>query len=94
MPFASRLNPLTSTTPMNANITTLEEFESTYALLVRSEEKERSISETVIYLLLILSVVFSIWQVAQQPFRLPTSFVLRAASVGQTSEMGTQQNSA
>ncbi len=77
---------------MNANTTTSEGFESTYALLLRSEEKERSISETVIYVLLILSVVFSIWQVAQQPFRLPTSFVLRATPVGQTAGTGTQQN--
>jgi hypothetical protein len=42
---------------------------STYALLVRSEEKSRSVLETVIYVLCILSVVASIWQFAQQPVR-------------------------
>ncbi len=77
---------------MKTNTTTSEEFESTYALLLRSEEKERGVSENVIYLLLILSAVFSIWQVAQQPFRLPTSFALRTAPLAQTAEIRTQQN--
>ena len=77
---------------MKPHTTTSEEFESTYALLVRSEEKERSVSENVIYLLLILSAVFSIWQVAQQPFRLPTSFVLRTTPLAQTAELPAHQN--
>jgi len=41
-----------------------EGFESTYALLVRSEEKERNLFEGAVYLVLILSAVFSIWQAA------------------------------
>lgn len=40
--------------------------ESTYALLVRSEEKERNLFEGAVYLVLILSAVFSIWQAAHQ----------------------------
>jgi hypothetical protein len=40
---------------------------STYSLLVQSEEKERSLSETFIYILLIGAGVFSIWQAALQP---------------------------
>ena len=40
--------------------------ESTYALLVRSEEKGRTLLETVIYTLCILSAVAAIWQFAQQ----------------------------
>ena len=44
-------------------------FESTYALIVRSEEKTRSILETVIYALAILSAVAGIWQFAQTPLR-------------------------
>jgi hypothetical protein len=40
--------------------------ESTYALLVRSEEKGRTALGTVVYTLLFLSVVLSIWQFAQQ----------------------------
>lgn len=61
-----------------------EGFESTYALLVRSEDKERSRLEGVAYLVFILSAVFSIWQVAQQPITLPTSPVLHTTSAAQS----------
>ena len=44
-----------------------EGFESTYALVIRSEEKERNLFEGAVYLVLILSAVFSIWQAAHQP---------------------------
>lgn len=37
---------------------------STYALLLQSEEKERSWFETAVYSLLVLSAVISIWQFA------------------------------
>jgi hypothetical protein len=37
---------------------------STYALLVRSEEKERGLFETFVYGLLIASAVVGIWQLA------------------------------
>ncbi len=47
------------------------ENESTYSLLVRSEEKGRSIMETVLYALFGLSAIVSIWQFALQPNRLP-----------------------
>ena len=43
---------------------------TTYALLVQSEEKERSLSETFIYILLIGAAVFSVWQAALQPLTL------------------------
>ena len=49
------------------------EFESTYALLVRSEEKGRGILETVLYAILILSVVFSIAQFAQHSVKVPAA---------------------
>ncbi len=39
---------------------------STYALLVRSEEKERGLFETFVYSLLVLSAVVGIWQFAHQ----------------------------
>ncbi len=44
--------------------------ESTYALLVRSEEKNRGFLETVLYAFFILSAIASIWQFAQQPVQL------------------------
>jgi hypothetical protein len=46
---------------------------STYALLVRSEEKERGLFETIIYSLLVLSAVIGIWQFAH--LRVPSPFV-------------------
>ena len=45
---------------------------STYALLVRSEEKERGLFETVVYSLLVLSAVIGIWQFAH--LRIPSPF--------------------
>jgi len=55
--------------------------ESTYALLVRSEERERSFFEMVVYGLFILSAVTAIWQFAQQPVTLPANGVIHSASV-------------
>ena len=50
-----------------------DQFESTYALLVRSEEKSRSALEMVIYFLCILGPVIAIWQFAQQPVNIPAA---------------------
>ena len=69
---------------MKHNTLSAEGFESTYALLVRSEEKERSMFEGAAYLVFILSAVFSIWQVAQQPIALPTSPMIHTTSVAQS----------
>ena len=52
-----------------------EGFESTYALIVRSEEKERGIFEGAVYFAVVLSALFSIWQVAKQPIALPLTSV-------------------
>ena len=41
------------------------QFESTYALLVRSEEKGRGVLEILVYVVLFLGVVLSIGQFAQ-----------------------------
>ena len=64
--MALRMN---QTTPSN------NEFESTYALLVRSEEKNRSNLETFVYVLLVLSAIFSIWQFAHQSLKMPADKV-------------------
>jgi hypothetical protein len=50
-----------------------EAFESTYALIVRSEEKERGIFEGAVYFAVVLSALFTIWQVAKQPVEMPTT---------------------
>src|SRR5438094_10649636 len=47
------------------------EAQSTYGLLVCSEEKGRSIMETVVYALFGLSAIISIWQFGAQPSPLP-----------------------
>jgi hypothetical protein len=43
------------------------ESESTYALLVRSEEKGRGMMEMVVYALCVLSAIATIWQFIGQP---------------------------
>ena len=43
------------------------EAQSIYGLLVRSEEKGRSIMETAVYAICILSAVAAIWQFIGQP---------------------------
>jgi len=57
------------------NLTHSADFESTYALIVRSEEKERSIFEGAVYFAVVLSALFSIWQVAKQPLALPLTTI-------------------
>lgn len=56
---------------MNTNEPLNELEESTYSLLVRSEEKKRAIFETIIYGLIILSAIAAIVQFAGQPDPLP-----------------------
>ena len=50
-----------------------DEYESTYALLTRSEEKSRNVFEVVVYPLLILGPLMAIWQFAQQPVNIPVA---------------------
>ena len=64
--------------------TTQTPFESTYALIVRSEEKERGATEGAVFLLFMLSVLFSIWQVAQQPITLPTDGIIHTTSFAES----------
>ena len=52
---------------MNQETLMNNQFESTYALLVRSEEKGRGVLEAVLYVAFILSVVLVIWEFAQNP---------------------------
>jgi hypothetical protein len=49
------------------------QHESTYALLIRSEERSRNVFEVVIYPLLILGPLIAIWQFAQQPVNIPAA---------------------
>jgi hypothetical protein len=47
--------------------------ESTYALLVRSEERSRGALETIAYFTCILSVLVAVWQFAHRPVNIPAS---------------------
>jgi len=47
--------------------------ESTYPLLIRSEEKSRNVIEMAICPILILGAVIAIWQFAQQPVNIPAA---------------------
>lgn len=65
-----------------------ETFESTYALIVREEERERSASEGAAYLVFMLCALFSIWQFAQQPVILPTDGIIHTTSIAQNASGG------
>jgi hypothetical protein len=58
-----------------------EAFESTYALLVRSEEKQRSRFETLIYTLLIVSTTFAVAQFGHQAAMMPRNIAHIATAV-------------
>ena len=60
------------------------QFESTYALLVRSEEKGRGVLEALVYAVFILGVVLSIWQFAQSPIKIPAAGIERCVVCGPT----------
>ena len=52
---------------------TTDEFESTYALIVRSEEKQRSRLETLLYTLLVASVLAAVSQFSREAAAIPCS---------------------
>ena len=62
-------------------------FESTYALLVRSEDKERNMFEGAAYLAFILSAIFSIWHVAHQPVETSKSAVVHTTPYAQSANL-------
>lgn len=58
---------------MNTLTTDRDAFESTYALLVRSEEKQRSRFETLVYTLLVASTIVAVTQFGRQAVTMPGS---------------------
>ena len=46
-------------------------MKSTYSMLVQAEETDRNLFETLVYGVIVLSSVVAIWQVAQQPVKVP-----------------------
>jgi hypothetical protein len=58
---------------MNHQTLNNNQFESTYALLVRSEEKGRGVLEAVLYVAFILSAIVLIWEFAHSSVSLPAA---------------------
>ena len=50
-----------------------EAFESTYALIIRSEEKQRSRFEILVYTILIAATTFAVAQFGRQATLMPSS---------------------
>jgi hypothetical protein len=68
------------------NNTMNEQFESTYGLIVRSEERGRGILEIVLYAIFGLSVITGIWQMARTPVNISAPGI-EQCTVCQGSEM-------
>ena len=66
---------------MKSIVTNPDGFESTYALLMRSEEKQRSRFETAVYAVLIASTVFAVSEAGRQAIAMPSS-IARVTTVG------------
>ena len=60
--------------------------DTTYAMLVQSEEKGRSIMETAVYALLGLSAILSIMQFVQQSERVPATLSTEAYEISDASQ--------
>jgi hypothetical protein len=65
-----------------------KQFESTYGLIVRSEDKSQSRLETLVYVVLILTAVLSIWQFAHQTMGLSTDRIVHKATAALHSQGG------
>jgi len=65
-----------------------ETFESTYALLVRSEEKQRSRFETLVYTVLIVSTIFAVLQFGRQAAMMPSSIARVLTTVSAAAQHG------
>jgi hypothetical protein len=75
-------------TIMNANSTGSETFESTYALIVRSEEKQRSRFETLVYTVLAVSTICAVFQFGRQATMMPSSIVRVSTTVSAPAQHG------
>ena len=65
--------PLALASCMNHETLMNNQFESTYAMLVRSEEKGRGVLEAVLYVAFILSAVLLIWEFALSSVSIPAA---------------------
>ncbi len=77
---------------MNHQTLMENQFESTYALLVRSQEKGRGVLEAVLYVAFVLSAVLVIWGFAQSPVRIQAVGLDRGAVSEATSTQAISQS--
>lgn len=73
---------------MKANATNPEIFESTYALIMRSEEKQRTRFEILVYTILIASTTFAVAQFGHQATLMPSSITHVSSAVSAASQKG------
>jgi hypothetical protein len=73
---------------MKTAIANQETFESTYALLVRSEETRRSRFETLVYTVLIVCTTFAVAQFGHQTFIAPSGKTHVSITVAAASQPG------
>ena len=64
------------------------EFESTYAMIVRSEEKQRSRFEIVVYVLLIASALFALSQFSREAVKMPFGIAHARMSASPSAQWG------
>jgi hypothetical protein len=73
---------------MKTTSTSPEIFESTYALLLRSEEKQRSRFETLIYTVLAVSTIFAVLQFGREAAMMPSSIAHVSTTVSAPAQHG------
>jgi hypothetical protein len=73
---------------MKTTVANPETFESTYALLVRSEETRRSRFETLVYTILIACSTFAVAQFGRQAVMMPSSIAHVSTTVSAAAQQG------
>jgi hypothetical protein len=64
--LSNEMNTKSRKENMKTNEPNNEKEESTYALLVRSEEKKRIVTEVVVYGVIVLSALAAIWEFGEE----------------------------
>ncbi len=73
---------------MKTTVANPETFESTYALLVRSEETRRNRFETLVYTILIVCTTFAVAQFGHQTFIAPSGIARVSTTLPAASQHG------
>jgi hypothetical protein len=79
---------ISQTNIMKTIASNVEQFESTYALLVRSQQTQRSRFETLVYTILIACTTFAVVQFGRQTFIAPSGVAHVSGSIRAGAEHG------